>query len=240
MSGSALEPLTWDSAFFGRGVARLRASLDAWGFEQLRAAMQARQLGVVYWLVAPDDHLSQATARAHGLPLLDRKATFALDLLTTPAPPPAGEVAVRLTQQASPALHYLARQSGRYSRFRLDEKLPAGAFEQLYAAWLENALRSERGEVVLTTGAPGHETGLLTLAPTADSAALIGLLAVEEACRRRGLGRALLRAARQQALAWGARELRVVTQLANEPACALYRSGGFGLRGVELVYHVWL
>ena len=67
----------------------------------------------------------------------------------------------------------------------------------------------------------------------------IGLLAVAEQARGRGVGRRLVRQANEWMTLHGAHEARVVTQLANEPACGLYRACGYTLAAVEDYYHFW-
>jgi ribosomal protein S18 acetylase RimI-like enzyme len=68
----------------------------------------------------------------------------------------------------------------------------------------------------------------------------IGLVAVAEKHRGRGIGSKLV----QAALGWfsGQRHsrARVATQGANRTACALYERHGFGLEAAEDVFHFWI
>jgi ribosomal protein S18 acetylase RimI-like enzyme len=63
--------------------------------------------------------------------------------------------------------------------------------------------------------------------------ALIWDLRVAPEARRRGVGRALLRAAQRASLERGARELCVETQQINVPACRFYLREGFALESVR-------
>jgi ribosomal protein S18 acetylase RimI-like enzyme len=57
-------------------------------------------------------------------------------------------------------------------------------------------------------------------------------LAVDPACGRRGIGRALIAAARDQAVRRGARRLTLRVLATNGPARALYAAAGFVVEGV--------
>ncbi|KAA9332275.1 GNAT family N-acetyltransferase [Hymenobacter busanensis] len=246
MKPPVLQPLPWDSAFFGFGVGQLSGhEISPAQAQELLTAAPALRL--VYWLVDPADALTQATAEQAGLSPVDHKLTFERRIggisyprpMSGPAATADGAVKqVPPSPEPGPALAALARRSGVWSRFRLDPRLPAGSFERLYDTWLRQDLHADNGAVVLATGEAGHETGLLTLTPNLPVAS-IGLLAVAETAQRRGLGRQLLAAAEAQARRWGADTLRVVTQRANRPACALYQQYGFELRREQLVYHWW-
>jgi ribosomal protein S18 acetylase RimI-like enzyme len=67
----------------------------------------------------------------------------------------------------------------------------------------------------------------------------IGLIAVDERCRRRGFGAALL----QQAYLWfreqGASRVQVVTQGANSQALRVYQRAGFLVDTIQLWFHWW-
>ncbi len=67
----------------------------------------------------------------------------------------------------------------------------------------------------------------------------VGLLAVAEEARGRGLGRALLSALVGSLRENGAGEIEVITQGRNEAASALYRAAGFLPRSEELWFHRW-
>ena len=72
-----------------------------------------------------------------------------------------------------------------------------------------------------------------------DGVGDIGLLAVRESCRGRGVGTRLVNAA----LAWmqqaGVGESTVVTQRDNLAACRLYEQLGYVTSEVSALYHLW-
>jgi dTDP-4-amino-4,6-dideoxy-D-galactose acyltransferase len=117
--------------------------------------------------------------------------------------------------------------------------VPRHVFPQLYLTWIRRSVSHEIADEVLVSKAGGQLSGLVTLA-VKDGLGEIGLVAVAESQRGRGLGRCLMVAAESNASARGAQALEVVTQGANAAACALYTARGFELAREEAVYHIWM
>jgi dTDP-4-amino-4,6-dideoxy-D-galactose acyltransferase len=240
------ERVHWDSEFLGYEVSRLQAmALHA---DELRRVMaSARKAGqrLMYVVAAPDDALSNASARQVGAWLADRKVTFCTVVPLETAGEPLSRF-VRSATQLTTALESLALQSGEFSRFRLDPRFEPTVYARLYRQWLRNSLNHRLAQEVLIVEfpkapiqGPAQELGLLTLGVKHQRAA-IGLLAVDEPSRGQGIGQQLVKAAKQRTAAWGLQELQVVTQLDNARACTFYRRCGFQEAAVEHVYHLWL
>lgn len=240
MAFNQLTPLSWDTDFLGYPVYRLNAR--ALGTAELQARLtEARAAGarLVYVFADPDDAEVNAAASAAGLPLVDRKVTYAM-AATVPTDP-LNVVALRPATGPTPALENLVLQSGVYSRFKLDPNFAPGVYEELYTRWLHNSFNEGLAREILvfqetTTSEP---LGLLTLGIKNDRAD-IGLLAVDEQVRGRRLGQQLVLAARHLAAYWQLPILQVVTQGGNEPACRFYERCGFRPDRVEHIYHAWL
>ena len=62
-------------------------------------------------------------------------------------------------------------------------------------------------------------------------------LAVHEACRRRGIGAALVHAFREQCRVQGIQNIFLEVRESNEPAIKLYRSLNFSPRGARTAYY---
>ena len=235
-----LQPLPWDSDLMGFPVGRLTLDhADAAETAQALAAARAAGQHLLYVLVPPADAPTNCAVLAAGGRLADRKVTFALspgpaDLAWPPDPAIVPATAHTL------ALEALAWQSGAYSRFRLDPRLPATVFQRLYSQWLRNSLDGSIAQVVLTLkGTAGEAVGLLTLGDK-DGVADIGLLAVAAEFRGQRAGQRLVAEARRRAAAQGYACLQVVTQGANEQACRFYEKCGFELVDEVNIYHLWL
>lgn len=229
-----LVTLAWDSAFFGFGVGRCDSrDTSADGIARILAEAAARGLRLVYWVVPPEAP-ADALAAA-GVLLVDRKVTYVAASGQRQAHP-----AVTATTTPSDHLLSLALQSGQYSRFRVDPRMPAGSFERMYAAWLDRSLAGELAREVLVFGEAGKDAdGFLALGMKKGRAD-ISLLGVDRASRGRGVGTALVDAAVARAHAWGLANVQVVTQQDNTPACSLYEKCGFTVEAVEHVHHAWL
>lgn len=233
-----IQPLAWDTDFFGFAVGRLTAA-QLPPPELKRLLQQARQAGyrLLYWSVAPDDAVSAGSAAA-GAVLADRKIRLRL-------PVPAGQAAqlppgIRPTTEFSPALQRLAPQAGESSRFQVDPQFGPEAYQRLYREWLRRSVAGELArEVLVYQPQPGgEEEGFLTLAEKNNRVEMV-LMAVDAARRGQGVGAAFIEAARCRAAAWGHDAVQLVTQAAN-PACRLYAREGFELEHTEHVYHLWL
>ena len=242
-----LSPLLWDSQMMGFGVARvLLNDLAPLALAELLAAARHQGLALLYLVASPVDARSNASARQAGAWLADRKATFvmpvAAGLAQTPA---AAAVTVEPTTEWTARLEDLALQSGAYSRFRRDPRLPSSVFVGIYREWLRKSLSGELARQVLVgyasagPGGPKQPDGLLTLG-SQHGRADVGLLAVAAEARGQGIGQRLVQAAQRQAALWKFDELQVVTQLENVLACRFYRRCGFVESVVEHVYHLWL
>lgn len=148
----------------------------------------------------------------------------------------------------SDGLKQLAIASGVYSRFKVDERVPNAGFEGMFGAWITNSVnRSLADEVFVayesTDAAYSEELGFITVKKRGNSVN-IGLLAVSDKARRRGIAYALL----SRAVIWALEELgddqtatvNVITQGNNAPACACYERFGFCKDTLQEVYHTWL
>jgi ribosomal-protein-alanine N-acetyltransferase len=100
--------------------------------------------------------------------------------------------------------------------------------------WSELAERGTRVYLVAEgrDGLLGY-TGIAGLAGEAD----LQTIAVDPAARGRGLGRRLLDAITAEAAATGARRMHLEVRADNEPAIALYSSGGYRETGRRRGYY---
>jgi GNAT superfamily N-acetyltransferase len=243
-----VEPLVrlpWDSAHFGFPVARLTVPARDTAAAR-RALDRARRGGValVYWQTAPDQPVSPRLLDEFTGRLVDRRVTYLAELADTPAE--TGEAAGGVTVREYPpgpapaTLKALGVSAGVHSRFGADPRIPAGRRIALYATWVERSTRRELADTVLVAeGSPGGPAvGLVTAGVTGDLGT-IGLIAVAAGLRGRGIGRALLATAHRWLRDRGAARVRVVTQLANVPACRLYEAAGYRRHDLRHTYHFW-
>ena len=241
---AALTPLEWDTAHFGLPVARLDAPGLCDGALAEALAVAGREgVRLVYWPAPRGRKLPEPLLRRfHGL-LADRKATYVADLPVAPPPGTPGGWQVRPFPRgpATTDLIALAIASGARSRFRLDPNVPAGRFEALYEAWMARSTSGDLADAVIVADLPGGDdrpAGVVTLS-VRDGVGRVGLLAVRDDARGRGLGGLLMASAHREASARGAGRIEVVTQLDNAAACRLYEKAGYRLDVVTYIYHFW-
>lgn len=234
------QALPWDSKLMGFATARLTLEdASATEISQRLAECRAAGLRLVYVFVPPVQAEANEAMRAAGAWLADRKVTFTMPLTPTDAQLPA-DPAIELTSEFTPHLEALAWQSGEYSRFRLDPRLPATVFQRLYTRWLRNSLNGRIAQGVLVfQGEDGPPLGLITLSESNGKVA-ISLVAVDAAARGQRVGQRLVTEARRRASTLGHTSLQVVTQGANAAACRFYEHCGFQLVQEVNVYHLWL
>lgn len=226
--------LPFDSELFGFPVARLDTSASV---GPAKEALRAGGVRLAYAIVAWDEGVIRKDLEASGAELVDHKVRFRKELLEIPTTPIG--VGPWKGTVCTPELEALALASGHRSRFLTDARVPRHVFPELYLAWIQRSVRHEIADDVLVMQVGGKPIALVTLAVKAGLGE-IGLVAVHESQRGRGLGRLLMAAAEASAIARGASHLEVVTQGVNAGACALYAASGYAVVKEEAVYHVWM
>ncbi|MHB8973516.1 MAG: GNAT family N-acetyltransferase [Pirellulaceae bacterium] len=251
-----VERLTWDSHFFGLSVGRLRV-LPTAELAAISQAVRASDCDVVYveveFKAAADfqididienknkiknptrDELGRFSRLA---PLVDHKFIYEKPVpcepltLSDPLSAYAGGTTASLLE--------MALASGEHSRFAVDPRFRPH-FRRLYQEWLQGLIRGDLADILLVRTIDGEQVGFVSAAHDKRDQGLgqIGLLAVAESHRRRGLASELLENIDAWCQASGLRTLRVVTQENNRSACALYERRGFQLQSTVGIYHVW-
>ena len=209
---ASIEPLQWESDFFGIASAIVRPDAGApvltpealapWARVQAKIPMQQN---------AQLDALQQL-----GFRLVEGEVDLSLRVAQN-APDPQAAVA---TEADIPALRALAAKAFSQSRFRAPWYGPddSGRF---YAQWVENAVRGTFDHQCLVfRGAGGDIRAFVSLRQLSASDARIGLLAGW------GAGEILMQAAVRWAQQRGLTTLRVATQAGNTAALNRYIQSG--------------
>jgi dTDP-4-amino-4,6-dideoxy-D-galactose acyltransferase len=236
--------VVWDSDHFGFEVGRIVSpDCDDVELSDFLRQSQAAGFKLVYWMAAADrSPTAMLLEQFHGR-LVDRKTTYAASLASLPesdAPaPPQYRIEEHCRGPASSTLKSLAIQSGVYSRYRVDPCFPTHVFQNLYETWIDRSVRREIADVVLTAVNDANKViGLLTLA-VVEGEGQIGLLGVDESCRRLGIARQLINASHQWLKARAIKNVNVVTQGDNVAACTFYERCGYRMRDRKNVFHFW-
>jgi len=232
------ELLQWDSDFFGLRIARVAVGrLDRERAADVIAWCRKQQIDCLYFLCAPDDDGSVATAETHGFHLVDVRVELNWRVQAL-----SGEALaeVRLYQEPDlAALQQIAETAYGDTRFFYDRHFGRERAAALYREWVAKSVRDD-ATAVLVIPHQGAVSGFITCqAPKPPLVGRIGLVGVRADARGYGLGRKLLRAAQYYFHERGAHEVFVTTQGRNLAAQRLYQANGFRTHAVNLWYHKW-
>ncbi len=234
--------LPWDSAFFAKRIARITAEVAGQGqMDEILAWCKLQKVDCLYYLCPTDTPSTIRLAEERGFRLVDVRVELCA-LLPGSKPTrqrtPAEHLIRPSTAEDSDTLAALAGQAFRNTRFSNDPEFGPEAAPRLYKRWIKQNCES-RSATVLVSITNNRISGFISLEHASGDVASIGLIAVEDGMRGRGLGRALVEASKDHCQRAGHCELRVVTQASNTAAVRLYEETGFRLSSVRLWYHKW-
>jgi dTDP-4-amino-4,6-dideoxy-D-galactose acyltransferase len=220
-----IEVLPWDSEFFGFRVGRLHGeSLTPALIAEAKQWCRANDVSCLYYL-GP----AEPVDNPGGFRFVDERVTCRWGARPVAATSPA----VRYFESSDlDSLERIARYSHRESRFYHDPGFDRARCDDLYATWIRNSCQGQADAVFVATD-QGRPAGYLTC--TENS---IGLVAVAEEARGRGLGRQLITAAQRYFYASGAAYAEVITQRRNQAALDLYLHCGFQVVNTHHWYHL--
>lgn len=132
---------------------------------------------------------------------------------------------------------FLALQSGAFSRYYTDKRMPLNVFLSLYRAWIENSLNGKIATDVLVYKYNNKVVGLLTYKQQGNIVT-IGLVDIDYSIVGRGFGTKLMQFFLAK-LPKGTK-VDVATQHNNKQACAFYEKNGFQQIYKSNVYHIWI
>jgi dTDP-4-amino-4,6-dideoxy-D-galactose acyltransferase len=233
--------LSWDTAFFGRAIARSNLErLTPDSARELMAWCGENHIECLYLLADPADAQTTRLAEANAFSLVDIRLTLATALDRAPAASrPAERFDIGPVWPAEvPAVRRIARISHTDSRFFYDPGFSPERAADLYDIWIEQSCQRETG-VVLVAREAGEPIGYLACdRATADTGAIV-LIATAPGHQGRGVAQALLAAGHGWFQRQGFTTARVVTQGRNIRALRLYERAGYLATRVQLWYHRW-
>jgi len=237
MQFNTLEPISWDSLFFGYTVAQIVFDLSGNGeLENLIQDIKNKGIRLTYFFVPPSNHELNKNIVKKGGVLVDQKTLFSK---TVQAHSEFQNKIVEFGDTIpNEKLIELGLHAGLFSRFRTDKKFKNKEFERLYTQWLVNSVNKTIALRTILALFENNVVGLLTLGEK-NNYADIGLVAVENNFTGKGIGTDLINFADNLAFEMKFKELKVVTQLQNTKACSLYEKCNFKIENITNVYHFW-
>lgn len=226
-----IKTVKWDSSFFGIKIGRIDiADFTLPAFEKAK-----NKFGLIYIqdLDGNSEHFETVKSLAH---FEDKKIIYSKKIIKTTLPDEG--VAVYNSKTANKNLVNLALLSGSYSRFKLDSNFKKKDFEQLYKKWIEKSVAKKIAFCVLISGNEKNPDGFITIQKNGDDAQ-VGLFAVNDNARNKGIGKKLIAAAEYIAQINNFDTLKIATQASNKPACKLYEKCGYTIQSNINTFHYW-
>lgn len=237
---SLIRYLQWDSDFFGLPVASLGGGhLRAETSKTFSDWCRKEKIRCLYFLANGRDAQTLQCAYSEGFKLVDVRVEMEIDLRNWLQPKETRMAIHPLTKKVElSSIQTLARKSHRDSRFFKDLNFDRIKCEKLYEKWIYRDF--ETGNIL---GYYPDEKeivkGYISFSMESVDVVRIGLIAVEDDYRGRGIGSALLNKTIATSKELNAKKLIVVTQGTNTNALRLYEKAGFRISDVKLWFHRW-
>ncbi|MDX7989018.1 dTDP-4-amino-4,6-dideoxy-D-galactose acyltransferase [Xenorhabdus sp. 12] len=226
-----LEPLAWDSQFFGLSTARLHPLLATSPDAVAITAEQLDEYALVQAKIPAQQTAIIDGLSGLGFSLVEGEADLLLpiepkELVGLSAEKHQVTEFINAKPQDIPALKAVAAHVFKASRFREPWYQP-GDSGRFYAAWVEKAvLGTFDHECLLINDEYGQLKGFVTLRNLGGYEARIGLLAAVPGNHHQGIGKKLMSAAQLWCQNHQIQRLRVATQISNITALRLYTRRG--------------
>jgi ribosomal protein S18 acetylase RimI-like enzyme len=229
-----IKKLDWDSDFFKIRVGELKPA----SFNE-REILKTVEKGIredfdlIYLII--DKRIDQETIFSEFL--IYRKVIFGKDLLIEKSPLPDNIIEIS-GGEITGKIYDLAIQSGRYSRFNIDDNIPSESFKLLYRTWIENSMENRIADRVYVYLEENQARGLITVRKD-EQCGRIGIIAVDEEYRGKLIGTSLIQRVENFLISENILKLEVSTQERNQSACNFYKKNGFRIDNKINYYHIW-
>lgn len=226
--GKSYQLLEWDSSFFGFDVYSINSNNETTIKDQLHQ-LKKHDGSLVYLftdLVFDDVFLTKSSGKFVGT-----KVVFSKNLQSVSS----NNIIKSLKYDVIPReLLSLAFQSGEFSRFKIDTRLARESFEELYKKWLLKAIDNTDIETLVYSEG-NIIKGFISVEFSEE--AVIGLFAVDETMRGKGVGRLLLNQAEYISKNKGYNNLQIPTQKENSGAYGFYLNSNYKIIEERRNYH---
>jgi len=236
-----LEPLAWDTEFFGVKIGRVAApeTLDPLSLAAILERAREQGMACLYFEASFDNPDLVRFCAKRGFYLVDIKSRLEKKPLAEVGPEQDPGLTFSREERYYPDLEAISDALSLKSRFRYDPRFGESGARRLYREWLRRSFREDFCSDFLSAVIDGRAAGFLTLRGK-DHTSYIDLLAVADWAQGRGLGGRLLKAAEGRIKAAGRNRFLVVTQGHNIGAVRFYQNNGFKTIGENPFYHIWL
>ena len=216
-----IKQLNWDTEYYGYKVGQIKMSNNK-KFSASAFQTYVNDYKLIYVL-------SSEKVAINGLKLVDKKVTFQQktsikdDLNKNPS---AKIESFKEGVHDYESLKKLALSSGENSRFKIDENFKNNEYSKLYNQWINNAVYKDKAMDILIYR-DKEILGFTTIEKKSKYLAVIGLVAVSEQERGKGIASKLIESSINRAFELGFKTIQVATQFENIPAMRLYEKCDF-------------
>jgi len=226
-----IKKLDWDTNFFGYAVGQTKIN---WDDEKSKNALfkEANKFKLVY--LVSDKEMNPAVK---GSELVDIKTKLRKEVSID-----EDCSTLHLTEYDGGdhgQLKKLALQSGIYSRFKKDPNFTNNEFEKLYMKWIVDSIKKTVADNVIVYKENENDYRAFVTLKYKEDHAEIGLIAVDEQSRGKGVGFALLSYVNNLTKDMGLNKIEVTTQFENLPAMNLYQKAGYKIISKKFIDHLW-
>lgn len=228
-----IEHLNWDTNFFGYNIGCIKIK-DCDNFDIDHFLKRAATYKLVYIF-------SEEELNYRELKLVDKKVDFLFESndINVPTSFDSNIQSFNSSKHNKEELLTLGLKSGVYSRFNLDPNFKNNEYTRLYKEWILKSINGKLAFDIPVYVEDNQIIGFTTILHRSKVLAGIGLVAVKEAARGKGVGMALINQTIQRAREKQYRKIEVVTQLNNIPAVRLYQKSNFSMKQITYIYHYW-
>ena len=231
-----LQRLDWDSELFGYEIGKAELhSNDNTDLETDLADSQKFKLTYVF----SDEEISYRKYK-----LVDKKISFTRKSGHISEDGTRAHFGIKIEKynsrvHDSSRVEQLALVSGVFSRFYLDKNFTSREYEKLYKIWIKKSLESQISYCTLLALKDNEVVGFVTIGARKKNVSEIGLIAVDQTFRGKGVAKSLIINAVGEVYESGDSYINVSTQEDNTPAMKLYASLGFKPVSKKYIYHIW-
>lgn len=141
-------------------------------------------------------------------------------------------------QRTSDFFKTLAYESGKNSRFLLDQNFGVEKFKKLYDEWVANSLNKKFAIKTFYIEAGNTPVAFVTV-QKAELIGKIGLIATNPAFQGKGYGKKILIFAEDFCYQNGMKTMEIPTQKQNVQACNFYEKMGYKIKEEHIIKHFW-
>lgn len=230
-----IHKLDWDSRFFGLNIATVTNPeiLN----EELRNFIQSNRIDFIQALCSIDEVFRIKNLECNSFHFADLKMTYKVSLLNSKEAIPSSIYEIA-TMEDKQYICNIAESSFIDSRYYGYEHIfKSEKVNEMYSLWAGKSIEGQFDDYCLKIVKYNKPVGFITVKIKNSSTAVIGIFAVDDEFRGKGVGGQLMQSLFSFLMSLNINEVEVSTQGKNIPAQNFYIKHGFRVSNVESWYY---